>query len=75
MEDLVRRKPLVANMMAVSYPEALKKGMMLPRSRPEEIDVLIKEEPKADIYGLRFPEKHAKKKEDYMRISFVEEDD
>ena len=26
------------------------------------------------LYGLRFPEKHAKTKEDYMRISFQEED-
>jgi hypothetical protein len=35
----------------------------------------LREEPKADIYGLRFPDKHAKSKEDFMRVSFVEEDD
>lgn len=75
MEEVARRKPMVSGMVSVSYPEAMRKGMMLPRSRPEEINVLVKEEPKADIYGLRFPEKHAKTDKDFMRLSFVEEDD
>ena len=26
------------------------------------------------MYGLRFPEKDSKTKEDYMRLSYIEED-
>jgi len=74
MEEVARRRPLIAGMQSISFPEAMKKGMMLPRARPEEIKAIIREEPKADLYGLRFPEKHAKTKEDFMRVSFVEED-
>jgi len=59
---------------AVSLPEAFERGLMIKRSRPEEIDAIIHNEPKAEIYGLRFPEKDAKTDRDYMRISFKEED-
>jgi hypothetical protein len=59
---------------AVSLPEAFERGLMIKRSRPEEIDAIIYNEPKAEIYGLRFPEKDAKTDRDYMRISFKEED-
>ncbi len=62
-------------MQAVSFPEALKRGYIIPRARPEEINAIINPEPKADIYGLRFPEKHAGKPEDYMRLSMVAEDE
>lgn len=56
-------------MTAISFPEAMKRGYLIPRARPEEINAIITSEPKADIYGLRFPDKHSKKPEDYMRIS------
>ena len=62
-------------MHAVSFPEAMKRGYIIPRARPEEIQAILTPEPKADIYGLRFPEKHAGKPEDYMRVSMVEEDE
>ena len=61
-------------MTAVSLPEAFEKGLIIERTRPEEIDAIINSEPKAEIYGLRFPEKDAKTERDYMRISFREED-
>ena len=35
----------------------------------------IIEEPQAQLYGLRFPEKDAKTERDYMRLSFREEDE
>lgn len=62
-------------MQAVSFPEAMKRGYLIPRARPEEIKTIINPEPKADIYGLRFPDKHAGKPEDYMRVSLIEEDE
>ena len=36
---------------------------------------VIFDEPKANIYGLRFPDQHSKKPEDFMRLSFKEEDE
>ena len=60
---------------AISFPEALAKGLITPRKRREEIDQIIKESPKPDIYGLRFPERDSKSDKDYMRISFREEDE
>ena len=67
---------MVANMTAISFPEAMTKGLIKPRTqRPEEIAAMITfVEPKAQIYGLRFPEKDAKTERDFMRISFKEED-
>jgi len=75
LSEVMRRKPLVAGMTAVSFPEAVKRGLIIERQRPEELKAVIYEEPKANIYGLRFPEKHSKKPEDYMRLSFKEEDE
>lgn len=31
-------------------------------------------DPQAKLYGLRFPEKDSKTKNDYMRLGFIEED-
>jgi hypothetical protein len=72
----MRRKPMVIYMTAISFPEAMTKGLIKPRAqRPEEIAAMINfVEPKAQIYGLRFPEKDAKTERDFMRISFKEED-
>ena len=56
-------------MEAISLPEAFRRGFIVERKRPEEINAIIQEEPKADIYGLRFPERDAKKPADYMRVS------
>ena len=63
-------------MTAISFPEAMIKGLIKPRTqRPDEIRAILNaEESKALIYGLRFPEKDAKTDKDYMRISFKEED-
>ena len=61
-------------MEAISLPEAFRRGFIVERKRPEEINAIIHDEPKADIYGLRFPDRDAKKPADYMRVSLVEED-
>lgn len=44
---------------------------------PEEIKEIEKSliEPKAELYGLRFPERDAKTPADYMRLSYREEDE
>jgi len=73
--EIPRRKPLVAGMQSISFPEAMKRGLIIERKRPEELKAVIFEEPQAELYGLRFPEKHSKKPEDYMRLSFKEEDE
>ena len=53
---MIRRKPMVANMTAISFPEAMIKGLIKPRTqRPDEIRAILNaEESKALIYGLRF---------------------
>ena len=48
--------------------------MVYERRHRDEIEH-IKKEPKAKIYGLRFPERDAKTEADYLRISFKEEDE
>ena len=73
--EITRRKPLVTGMTSVSFPEAAKRGLIIERQRPEELKAVLFEEPKANLYGLRFPEKHSKKPEDFMRLSFKEEDE
>ena len=73
--EVTRRKPLVAGITAVTFPEAVKRGLIIERQRPEELKAVIYDEQKANLYGLRFPEKHSKKPEDYMRLSFKEEDE
>lgn len=62
-------------MTGVSFSEALGKGLMkMEKRRADEVQNII-EEPKAVLYGLRFPEKDAKTERDYMRLSFKEEDE
>lgn len=57
-------------MTGVSFEQALEKGFMkMEKRRPDEVQQVI-EEPKAVLYGLRFPEKDAKTDKDYMRLSF-----
>ncbi len=51
------------------------RGLITERKRPSEIQSIIQEEPAADIYGLRFPERDAKKPADFMRVIFKKEDE
>ena len=61
-------------MTGVSFDQALEKGLLkMEKRRPDEVQQVI-EEPKAVLYGLRFPERDAKTDADYMRVSFKEED-
>jgi hypothetical protein len=63
-------------MQGISFPEAMKRGLIMDRKRPDELAAIINEpEPKADLYGLRFPERDSKKPADYMRLSYREEDE
>jgi len=71
----MKRKTIVQGMTGVSFPEAMRRGFIIERKRPEEIKAIISNEPAADIYGLRFPELHSKKPEDFMRVSLKEEDE
>ena len=62
-------------MQGVTFNEALEKGLMkMEQRRPDEVQKII-EEPKAVLYGLRFPERDGKTDRDYMRLSFKEEDE
>ena len=73
--EIAKRKPLVAEMQAVSYVDALKQGRIVDEKRRSDEVMNIIKEPEAVFYGLRFPERDAKTDADYMRISFVEEDE
>ena len=75
VSEVTRRKPLVMGMTSVPFPEAVQRGLIIERQRPEELKAVLYDEPKANLYGLRFPEKHSKKPEDFMRLSFKEEDE
>ena len=75
LSEVARRKPLVMSMTAVPFPEAVKRGLIIERQRPEELKAVLFDEPKANIYGLRFPDQHSKKPEDFMRLSYKEEDE
>ena len=73
--EIAKRKPLVAEMQAVSYADALAQGRIVDeKRRPNEVMNIINE-PEPILYGLRFPERDAKTDADYMRISFREEDE
>jgi large subunit ribosomal protein L20 len=73
--ELARRKPIVQEMQAVTFAQAMERGLITERKTKAELDaIVLPEEPQAAIYGLRFPEKHAKTDADYMRLSFREED-
>ena len=70
-----RRKPVIDQMTAVSFDEALSKGLLkMEKRRPDEVQAVLAE-PKATLYGLRFPERDSKTDADYMRLSFKEEDE
>ena len=74
MADLMTRKPVIDQITAVSFPEAIQKGFMKFEKRHKDEVEHVKAEPKAIMYGLRFPERDAKTDADYLRISFKEED-
>ena len=75
LSDFITRKPVINDMQAVSYHAALEKGMIKKQDDYRyEIDSVMKKEEPIRLFGLRFPEKDGKTKEDYMRLSFVEED-
>ena len=74
LAEHMRRRPVVNQMTEISFDQALEKGYMkMEKRRPDEVREIMKE-PKAVLYGLRFPEKDAKTERDYMRLSFTEED-
>ena len=65
-------------MQGMSYAQALEKGYLRQTvPTPEEAKEIERQliEPKAKLYGLRFPEKDAKTPNDYMRITYREEDE
>uniref|UniRef100_A0A7S3I6P5 Uncharacterized protein n=1 Tax=Favella ehrenbergii TaxID=182087 RepID=A0A7S3I6P5_9SPIT len=71
----MRRKPVMQQMTEVNLDQALEKGLLkMEKRRPDEVQAVLAE-PKAVLYGLRFPEKDGKTDKDYMRISFQEEDE
>lgn len=73
LSEITKRRPLINAMHAVSYPEALAKGFV-KEGKPTDADLAAilgaSVEPKAHLYGLRFPERDSKKDADYMRLSF-----
>jgi len=73
LETIMRRKPMVTEMQGVSFNNALHKGLMVDSKASNDVRAIL-EEPKARLYGLRFPEKDANTERDYMRLSFMEED-
>ena len=69
-----RRRPVIQQMTEVSFDDALEKGYLkMEKRRPDEVQAVLAE-PKATLYGLRFPERDAKTDADYMRLSFQKED-
>jgi len=75
ISDFIKRKPIIADMQAVSYTAALEKGLIKDHKDFDlERDAVMKKEDSMRFFGLRFPERDGKTKEDYMRLSFVKED-
>ncbi len=61
----------------VTYAQALQAGYLRETvPTKEELEIIEKEliPASAKLQGLRFPEKHAKTEEDFMRLSYIEED-
>ena len=74
LAEHMKRRPVVNQMQEISFESALDKGLMkMEKRRTDEVQEIIKD-PKAVLYGLRFPDKDAKTDKDYMRLSFTEED-
>ena len=72
--DFLQRKPVIDQITAVSFPEAIQQGYLKFEERHRDEIEYIKAEPKAQLYGLRFPERDAKTERDFLRVSFKEED-
>ena len=75
MADLVKRRPIINEIQSITFPEALQKGYLKHEKRRVDEVAAVVESPKADFYGLRFPERDAKTDADYLRLSFKEEDE
>ena len=69
----------MAKQRGMLYSEALETSRLQFRSPPTQEELAEIEEmllPKPiELYGLRFPEKDAKTERDWMRLSYVEEDE
>lgn len=75
VSEFMKRKPVIDQMQAVSYHAALERGLIKKQKDFKfEVDAVMKKEDPMRFFGLRFPERDGKTKEDYMRLSFVEED-
>lgn len=76
---MMRMAPRYAKLRGINYAEALQKGLIKegPKPTAEEIKAIEAAliEPKAKVYGLRYPERDSKTPADYMRISYKEEDE
>ena len=45
VEEVMKRKPMIVAQSAVSFPEAMSKGLLMPRTRPEHIKAILNDEP------------------------------
>ena len=70
LQEIARRKPLVHEMQAVSFADALDKGLIVHEKRRADEVMEILKEPKPQLIELRYPEKDAKTDRDYLRVSF-----
>ena len=57
-------------MQAVSFADALDKGLIVHEKRRADEVMEILKEPKPQLIELRYPEKDAKTDRDYLRVSF-----
>ena len=62
-------------MQAISFADALNKGLIVHEKRRADEVMEILKEPKPQLIELRYPEKDAKTDKDYLRVSFQEEDE
>jgi len=75
LPEVLHRKPVIQQMTGVSFEQALEKGYLkMEKRRPDEVQNVM-HEPKAQLWGLRNPEKDGKTSKDYLRFSFKEEDE
>ena len=79
LTEHLRVQPRRQRQRDMLFEEALAKGKLRAGGPPspeelKEIEAMLV--PKDPVmYGLRFPEKHSKSAEDYMRLSYLEEDE
>ena len=57
-------------MQAVSYADALNKGLIVHEKRRADEVMEILNEPEPLLIHLRYPEKDAKTDRDYLRVSY-----